>query len=164
MCLRKMREFEAALRITSVEAEITMSCGKESYTSGKAAMTVTPCTMKYSKPTKMEEIVLSADEVAEQVVLEYFSQIGCDIHKGASNRYHSLLRLPLATTEWTLRVKDELITIDLYKSWFDKKKQQPMYVNLSDPDGLPQLLAHMQKHSKFLRGGIGKTIIPIKAT
>lgn len=61
-------------------------------------------------------------------------------------------------------VDGDILTVEkvLRERWTEKRAKT-FKIPLSDPESLPKVLAHLQKHTKFLRGGLGDYIPKLKA-
>lgn len=103
------------------------------------------------------------DEMAERAILnkavaEYFTEIGCWV---LSHEYWSTIRLPLATTCWSIDFIGDLVYLTETKAGFRRTDRDPFKISVTDPDSFPKMLEHMQKKSKFLKGGTNhKPFIP----
>ncbi len=110
---------------------------------------------------RWEEPKLTPEEEAQQASYNYFLEIGCE---GSRRGRQPVVRLPQAVDEWSIDVEGEYLVIAkvLLDRWSEKRACR-FKITLSDPESLPRAMAHMQKHSKFLRGGLGNHIPVIKA-
>lgn len=106
-----------------------------------------------------------------EAVLLYFSTIGCTVVKKNSGRgmfdlSPTFVTLPKSITRWNITINGDVISaeieLDIHDRWHNRNCKT-LSISLTDPESLPKLLAHMQKHSKFLRGGLSNHIPVIKA-
>lgn len=104
---------------------------------------------------------LTAEEEAQQGCYTYFLELGCE---GSRRGSRPVVRLPNGVDEWSIEVDgDKLVIEKVLRDRYSESRAKPFTVPLSDPESLPKALAHMQKHTKFLRGGLGDYIPKIKA-
>lgn len=109
------------------------------------------------EPTQQDDILTA--------VTGYFNSIGCSVGLGRMNTNRAV-RLPNSATVWNFLIEDEYLIVKavVIRPWDATDRQQKLFkIALSDPDSFPKILAHMEKHSKFLRGGTNHTRFVPKA-
>ncbi len=107
-----------------------------------------------------EKDTLTAEDEAAAASFQYFLSIGCRGCENVGSGFRPyLIRLPNAREEWGMAVCGDVLVVERYaEPRYRHGKNSARYtklfkVLLADPDSFPKVLAHMQKHSTFLRGG-----------
>lgn len=103
-------------------------------------------------------------------VYDYFLSIGCMGYKDKYDDGHRVfVQLPYSKDRWELDLNGDTLTIRWYQSRWNNanqgmtKKGQTFRVSLADPESLPKAFAHMEKYSRFLRGGTNGPMLKAKA-
>jgi hypothetical protein len=87
---------------------------------------------------------------------DYFLSIGCNTTKRLGRfEDHILIKLPLGIDDWRVDIEGDSVSLMKLR---DQRRANVTKFNLLDPDCFIHMFNHMEKHSKFLRGGTSNKI------
>ncbi len=114
-------------------------------------------TIEFKTETIMEfeEPELTPYGQAVEGTYNYFIGIGCEGLRRCRGST-PIIRLPGGVDEWSIDVNGDLLVVEKVAPNTNGRAAtvaKRFQVPLADPESFPKILAHLQKHTKFLRGG-----------